>query len=231
MAEWDGGRRVAIAGRGGAADGQATRQALLDAAVHLFADSGIEAVSVRAVNRAAGVAPAAVHYHFGSKAALLRAVVARQGEAVVGEMMQRGHALLAAATEPSPRAIIEVLSEPYRALLGREPEIGKAWMRVVAQLSIAGDELVGGTEAEINVVLGSLVHRAFPAATESECRRALRLAVITLIQLLVQPADDAPGPHSKPYEDVVVDFVTGGLVAASGSGALVASQAHGSHHS
>ena len=206
---------MVVAGRGGAADGEATRQALLDAAVRLFADVGIEAVSVRAVNRAAGVAPAAVHYHFGSKAGLIRAVVVRHGEAVVGEMIARARDLLDTTGRPRPRDVVEVLSEPYRVLLEHEPEVGRAWLRVVAQLSINGDELVGGADAEINVLLRELVRRSFPDATEPERQRALRLAVITLIQMLVQPADEPQHAGSRPYEDVVVDFVTGGLVAAS----------------
>src|SRR3712207_9282841 len=61
---------MVVAGRGGAADGEATRQALLDAAARLFADVGIEAVSLRAVNLAAGAAPAAVDHHFGLQARL-----------------------------------------------------------------------------------------------------------------------------------------------------------------
>ena len=54
--------------RPGGRDG---KQLLLSAALKLFATHGIDAVSIRAVNREAGLGPASVHYHFGTKEALV----------------------------------------------------------------------------------------------------------------------------------------------------------------
>lgn len=51
---------------------------ILDAAEELFARQGFDATSIRAVTRHAGMNPAAVHYHFGSKQVLLRALLERQ---------------------------------------------------------------------------------------------------------------------------------------------------------
>lgn len=51
---------------------------ILDAAEELFASRGFDATSVRAVTRHAGMNPAAVHYHFGSKQVLLRALLERR---------------------------------------------------------------------------------------------------------------------------------------------------------
>jgi AcrR family transcriptional regulator len=48
-----------------------TRERILQAAETLFAERGIDAVSLREVTTAAGVNSAALHYHFGSKEALL----------------------------------------------------------------------------------------------------------------------------------------------------------------
>ncbi|MGH9896848.1 MAG: helix-turn-helix domain-containing protein, partial [bacterium] len=46
-----------------------TERRLLLAAERLFADRGIDAVSLRAIMAAAGTNVASVHYHFGSKSA------------------------------------------------------------------------------------------------------------------------------------------------------------------
>ncbi|HKL25247.1 MAG TPA: TetR/AcrR family transcriptional regulator [Desulfuromonadales bacterium] len=54
-----------------------TKQRLLDAAEQLFALRGFHATSLRAITQAAEVNLAAVNYHFGSKEALLDAVMAR----------------------------------------------------------------------------------------------------------------------------------------------------------
>src|SRR5258708_20774530 len=55
-----------------------TKDRILDAAERLFATQGFEATSLRAITTQAGVNLAAVNYHFQSKDALLRAVIARR---------------------------------------------------------------------------------------------------------------------------------------------------------
>ena len=55
-----------------------TKQDILDAAERLFAARGPHATSLRQVIGSAKVNLAAVHYHFGSKASLLQAVMARR---------------------------------------------------------------------------------------------------------------------------------------------------------
>lgn len=55
-----------------------TREALLDAAEKLFSEHGIQASSLRAITQQAGANLAAVHYHFGSKEGLVRAVFSRR---------------------------------------------------------------------------------------------------------------------------------------------------------
>lgn len=58
-----------------------TRSKILDTADDLFADRGFDAVSARDVAEAAGVAKAAVFYHFGGMDELYEAVLARYFEA------------------------------------------------------------------------------------------------------------------------------------------------------
>ncbi|HUJ49611.1 MAG TPA: TetR/AcrR family transcriptional regulator [Bryobacteraceae bacterium] len=55
-----------------------TKDRILDAAERLFARDGIEATSLRGITAEAGVNLAAVNYHFQSKDALVRAVIARR---------------------------------------------------------------------------------------------------------------------------------------------------------
>ncbi|HKA54328.1 MAG TPA: helix-turn-helix domain-containing protein, partial [Candidatus Binatia bacterium] len=71
-------RPALLAGRGPRPRGrEAVMAAVLDAATTLFAARGPAAVSVRDVAAAAGVNHALVHRHFGSKQAVLRAVLER----------------------------------------------------------------------------------------------------------------------------------------------------------
>src|ERR1700685_4032256 len=53
------------------------REIIMDAAERLFAERGIEAVSLRTINAEAGYSVAALHYHFATRDGLVRALLAR----------------------------------------------------------------------------------------------------------------------------------------------------------
>ncbi|GIT05108.1 MAG: hypothetical protein CM1200mP29_05190 [Verrucomicrobiota bacterium] len=55
-----------------------TKTRILDTAERLFAQKGFDAVSLRNIIASAKVNLAAVHYHYGSKQALIYAVIARR---------------------------------------------------------------------------------------------------------------------------------------------------------
>ncbi len=62
--------------------GALTRNRLLDAAEHLFAEKGFSGVSLREIVRKATVNVAAAHYHFGSKESLFEEVFSRAAQPV-----------------------------------------------------------------------------------------------------------------------------------------------------
>lgn len=110
----------------------AAPDALVASARRLFAEQGIEAVSLREVARAAGQKNTnAVQYHFGDRRALLRATL----EPFHRDVTARRAALLdALADDPAPdlRAVAEALVRPFAAQL--EHEAGRLYLRVVAEL-------------------------------------------------------------------------------------------------
>jgi len=55
-----------------------TKELILDTAERLFAEHGIDAVSLRTIISEAGVNLAAIHYHYGSKDSLVKEVFARR---------------------------------------------------------------------------------------------------------------------------------------------------------
>lgn len=64
--------------------GRITRTKIIDAAEQIFADKGVNGASLREIMLAAEVNIAAVNYYFGSKADLLKAVVARRASEING---------------------------------------------------------------------------------------------------------------------------------------------------
>jgi TetR/AcrR family transcriptional regulator len=101
-----------------------TPDVILDAAEDLFAKQGFAATSVKQIGAAAGVNPALIHYYFGSKEGLYRALLRRLFEAIMSGAGQRlGEA---PTPEAAVRAIVRTQSETmvahpsYPRLLGRE---------------------------------------------------------------------------------------------------------------
>ncbi|MFC8043597.1 TetR/AcrR family transcriptional regulator [Nocardia sp. NPDC057353] len=106
-----------------------TDRRLVAAAERLFAERGIDAVSLRAVMAAAGANVASVHYHFGSKDALIQAVIRARG----GEISVRRAELLDAAEagDPSARALAEAFVRPVAEAMTAG---GGDWVTVVADV-------------------------------------------------------------------------------------------------
>ena len=97
-----------------------TKTSLLDAAEHLFAHEGVDRASLRAITQAAGANLAAVHYHFGSKEALVREVLARR----MNPLNQRRIELLdnveAASDTPAIEDIVRAFVQPTLQMVQRE---------------------------------------------------------------------------------------------------------------
>lgn len=66
-----------------------TRDRILDVAERLFAEQGLGQTSLRAITAAAGVNLASVHYHFGSKEALVHAIFDRRLKPMNEERLRR----------------------------------------------------------------------------------------------------------------------------------------------
>src|SRR4051794_26907053 len=96
-----------------------TRDKLLDAAARLFAERGIDNVSIAEIVRAAGQRNAsAVHYHFGNRGEVLRAVLARH----VPDIHDRRVELLERARsrpDGDVRAAVEAVVRPVTELAQR----------------------------------------------------------------------------------------------------------------
>jgi len=97
-----------------------TRASLLEAAERLFAANGIQGVSLRTINAAAGARNAsAAHYHFGSKTNLITALLESFMEELCRERLTQLDAVreAAGAGRPELRAVVEAFVVPMLRLL------------------------------------------------------------------------------------------------------------------
>jgi AcrR family transcriptional regulator len=110
--------------------GEPTRQRLLDVAEVLFAQHGVDYVSLREIRIAAEQRNvAAVQYHFGDRAGVLQAI----GERHMPHLVSRIEALLVAAqaTPDDLRSWVSVVVVPLAEYVERGPSEG-AFLRIVA---------------------------------------------------------------------------------------------------
>jgi AcrR family transcriptional regulator len=132
-------------------DGEATRIALIDAALRLCAEHGPEVPPLADIIAAAGQRNAsAIQYHFGSRDGLLEAVL----QPFTARVRATRHELIQAAQrEPSPHAAARAFVEPLAMMLS-ETWRERAFLRILGALT--GDprrsprdllRLVGDTHA------------------------------------------------------------------------------------
>lgn len=91
-----------------------TKNKILDAAEHLFADKGFNGTSLREITSLAEVNLAAVNYHFGSKKELIKAVMSRYMNEVSPRLEA---ALITICQQEQQPSLIEVFSAFIEPLL------------------------------------------------------------------------------------------------------------------
>jgi AcrR family transcriptional regulator len=187
---------------------------LIAAAEALFATHGIDAVSLREINRAAGARNAsALQYHFGDRDGLLRAVLAKHHHAVEG----RRHAMLdgyEAEGRRDLRALAGALVRPSAAMLA-DGDGGPAYLQIMADLMnrprpvidpAALDDPASSVYRWRTLVAGLLdndatrLHRRFVA---------MRFAAVEL----ARRARSAPHTDDRLFVSHLVDLVAGVLAA------------------
>jgi AcrR family transcriptional regulator len=201
-------------------DGVATREHLLDIAEQLFAQEGVAGVSIRAVNAAAGLAPAGVHYHFGSKDALLEEVVRRRGDPLAKELMVGVGNLVARGRRPTADQLVRAFALPMVAVLESDPVRGRYWFSVLAQLIGSHDVRLGRLTARADALMDDAVERTFPEVDAGLRALEWHIGTMAIIQML----SEFGLPRQRPwisgaaslerYVEVVIDFVAGGLAAS-----------------
>lgn len=110
-----------------------TRRQLILAAEQLFAESGIDAVSLRQINVAAGQKnSSAAHYHFGSKEALILSIYQNRMRSVNAIREQHLRQMEDAGTTGDVRALVEAIVLPIVAEIDADAS-GGHYIRFMAQ--------------------------------------------------------------------------------------------------
>lgn len=123
-------------------------QALLAAGAALYPEFGCAGLSVRRVAEAAGVNPAMVHYHFGSKDGFLRA------------LLQRHYEEMFSALSLNSQGEADVMERLAAALLGvarfvreHRPLIARVWADAQGGQAVAQDFLRANAPRHLGVLM------------------------------------------------------------------------------
>lgn len=193
---------------------EATRARLVAAAEELFAERGIDAVSLREINTAAGQRNStALQYHFVDRAGLLRAVLAKHH----GGVEAARHALLD-QYEAGERGDLRVLSgalvRPSAAKLA-DPDGGRAYLRILAQLvnrpAFPGPDYTDDPASSIDR-WRALVAPLLPDETVNRLHRRFTALRITFVEL-ARRAEQPVTRDDRLFVSHLVDLVAAILAA------------------
>lgn len=95
------------------ASGESTRVMLMEVAERLFATRGIEAVTLKEIQQAAGQSNTSViRYHFGSREGLIRALIAYRQASLGADRQEMLTTMREQGKEADPRAVVWLLVRP-----------------------------------------------------------------------------------------------------------------------
>jgi len=204
-----------------------TKEEILNAAEVLFARAGYHASSMRAITERAGVNLALVNYHFGSKEALLEAVIDRRLKPVNNLRLRR---LQEIRNRSGERNVKPDLPEILRAYI--EPVFGngeprKGWVdfaNLIGRAFTEPDETVQKTLLRhmkpVHQLILDLLRDALPGLSGEEVFWRYHFLVGALGLAIRINSDPGYGRLKKNFETdsetlmgMLVSFVTGGMEA------------------
>ena len=199
---------------------------MLDVSERLFAEHGLDNVSIREIVRASGQSNlSAAHYHFGSRDALVGALLARRIRAINAIRHQRLDALEAAGRDGSVHAIVTATVGVLGSVVKTMPW-GPDYVRVAAQALFSPklqlwplldrDTVSGHTRctAMLRRVLPQLPPRVF-----EDRIRILNNEAAYSIARWVQSNGPVTASNSRRYAALIrntADFLAAGMAAPVG---------------
>jgi AcrR family transcriptional regulator len=189
----------------------------MDVAEQLFAERGLEAVSLRTVNGEAGYSVAALHYHFGTREGLVQALLTRSQPPML-ERRERMLAALRASREPPPlERIVEALVMPLAQSVLEDPERGSRAMRFLARLYFDHSPHMATVLDDSLTLFLPLLRRALPGMDRRTLvKRWSMAAELTLsVASRVPSCEDGLSPAGRADLEgafaELVKFIVGGL--------------------
>ena len=200
-----------------------TKERILDAAERLFSSQGVAATSIRAITAEAGVNVAAVHYHYGGRDELLRAVLQRRLGGVNEERLRQLDALLARPEPPQVEDVVHAFLAPALISSVEDEALPRMADLLLAEPPSRARELALEIFGEVFERFSGALEALLPELPSALVRERLRFAIGSMIHAIHAPRDllepEAPTPPRVEVEEILsalTDFVSAGLRAPEG---------------
>ena len=168
-------------------DRPGTKELILDAAESLFSEKGVDGVSLRMLTREAGVNLAAVHYHFGSKEAVVKEVFLRRIRPLNRERLAMLDDVERRADHQLEDILAALLAPAIR--LARDPERGRRFLRLCARFYT---EPAACLENSVELEFAEVIRRfeaalaaALPQLARPDLRRRMHFTIGVLVHTML----------------------------------------------
>lgn len=209
------------------------REALVEAAIGLAAESGPSGIVLRAVTRQVGVSPNAAYRHFADRDALLAEVAHRAMGGLVAAMQRRQEGLPDTG-DAQQRAVarLEAIGQAYVDFALAEPGLFRVCFAAPPEVVLAGGPTYAGSEPPTDEAAAPEVASHLDSDLDADPFAVLNRALDDLVDVGWLPAERRPGAEVLCWS-VVHGFATlhldgplAGTPAPDREHALAAALAH-----
>lgn len=208
--------------------GAETRQRILDAAERLMAERGIEGVSLNEINAAAGQRnTAALHYHFGGREGLVRAILRRHGTWLRARHDELYAEVTGGGRRRDVRGLVEVMVTPVAEYIGRGSSQRAAiriWTSTLAHPEIAIEDVRTMVDPTLTLAARTLVEIMAESMPRELAVERMVVVSQSAMHVLADRAilEDAPGSRRRPLPlplvaANLVDMMAAALTARVGA--------------
>lgn len=208
--------------------GAETRQRILDAAERLMAERGIEGVSLNEINVAAGQRnTAALHYHFGGREGLVRAILRRHGSWLRARHDELYAEVTSSGRERDVRGLVKVIVTPVAEYIGKGSSQRAAiriWTSTLAHPGIAIEDVRTMVDPALTLAARTLVDIMAESMPRDLAVERMVVVSQSAMHVLADRAilEDAPGSRRRPLPlplvaANLVDMMAAALTAPVGA--------------
>jgi len=209
---------------------ESTKDTILRVAERRYATDGFAATSLRAIIKEAAVNTAAIHYHFGSREALIEAVITRRTDAVNCQRIELLDRLAAShPTGPLPlEGVIEAFLHPVIRMQIDNAEEAAVFRKLIGRIAMETDDELRGIVMrifdDIRKRFVSALVKALPNATPEDVLWKFHFMIGAMCFATAIPpghggrsSANAVSLDSKEHEvlERLVRFTAGGMRAGS----------------